>query len=94
MYFHNLFIKGLNIHNKDYYLMSMLLLERIDETGVLKYIFQNKISKCIMLFILLADVKNAIKIVHQSIIIMKCTHFVSLKLAVEALLWKIDVMEA
>ena len=35
--------------------MSMSLLEEIDEKSVFKYIFQNKISKLMMLFILLAD---------------------------------------
>ena len=34
----------------------MILSELIDETGIFNYIFQNKISKLIMLFILLADV--------------------------------------
>ena len=43
----------LNIHKKERYLMSITLLEQIDETGVFKYIFQNKISKLIMLIILL-----------------------------------------
>ena len=33
----------------------MILSELIDETGIFNYIFQNKISKLIMLFILLAD---------------------------------------
>ena len=53
----------------------MLILEKIDETCVFKYIFQNKISKLIMLYILLADVfyENTINMVHQSIISMKCT---------------------
>ena len=46
----------LNIHKKEPYLMSMSLLDYIDKTGVFKYIFQNKITKLIMLFILLADV--------------------------------------
>ena len=70
-----------NIHKKNY-LMSMILSELIDETGIFNYIFQNKISKLIMLFILLADVfffflktteKKTINMVHQSIIILKCT---------------------
>ena len=36
--------------------MPMILSELIDETGIFNYIFQNKISKLIMLFILLANV--------------------------------------
>ena len=66
----------LNIHIKEPYLMLMSLLEQIDETCILKYIFQNKNSKLIMLFILLADFfyENTSKIVHQSIIIMQYTH--------------------
>ena len=61
----------------------MILSELIDETGIFNYIFQNKISKLIMLFILLADglkkkkkkkkKKKTINMVHQSIIILKCT---------------------
>ena len=61
----------------------MILSELIDETGIFNYIFQNKISKLIMLFILLADgflkkkkkktEKKTINMVHQSIIILKCT---------------------
>ena len=56
--------------------MSMLLLGYIDETGVFNNIFENKISKLIMLFILLAEVffyENTINMVHQSIIIIFCT---------------------
>ena len=55
--------------------------------------FKTKI-KMFHAFILLADLysRNLNNMVHQCIIIMKCTHFV-LIMEFEALLWKIDAME-
>ena len=65
----------LNIHKKEPNLMSMLLLETIDGTGVFKLHISKQNFQINHGFYTANRLfcENTIKMVHQSIIIIKCT---------------------
>ena len=69
LHFNNLYILRWNMHTIETYLMST------PQDGCVKYLFQNKISKSIMVFFQLEGFlyNDTVNMVHKSVIIIKCT---------------------